>query len=168
MVEETMRVPLLVNGPGIPPGATNSSLTTNMDLPVTVLDACNVVSDTKFHGKSLLRTIKESGHVHRDGLMTQHYGLHQHVIQRAYYSGQWKYVIQDDGFEEPIESGVLEQHYGVSVSAPVGLVDDPTGDRLDALLCAIQASRAWTKRDTKFGEPDHTDPLEGWIADPMP
>ena len=69
---------------------------------------------------------------------------------------------------QAIESGVLEQHYGVSVSAPVGLVDDPTGDRLDALLCAIQASRAWTKRDTKFGEPDDTDPLEGWIADPMP
>jgi hypothetical protein len=67
-----------------------------------------------------------------------------------------------------IESGKLHTHYGLSVSAPITLADDPTGDHLDTLLCAIQAAWAWTKRDHGFGEPKNSDPLEGWIADPMP
>lgn len=67
-----------------------------------------------------------------------------------------------------IQGGALETHYGISVTAPSSLADDPTGDRLDAMLCAIQAAWAWTKRKEKFGEPEHTDHMEGWIADPMP
>jgi hypothetical protein len=66
------------------------------------------------------------------------------------------------------EAGKLQTHYGLSVSAPGSLAEDPTGDHLDALLCAIQAAWAWTMRDRNFGEPDQSDPLEGWIADPMP
>ena len=100
MVEETMRVPLLGSGPGISRGAINSNLVTTMDLPVTILDACKITCNSDFHGKSLLPAFSDPSHVIRDGLMTQHYGLHQHVVQRAYYSGGWKYVVQDDGFEE--------------------------------------------------------------------
>lgn len=44
--------------------------------------------------------------------------------------------------------------------------EDPTGDRLDALLCAIQAAWAWTQRNDGFGAPKPVDTLEGWIADP--
>ena len=100
MVEETMRVPLLISGPGVPGDEINRSLVTNLDLPVTVLEACNIESNVAFHGKSLVPVFKDSGMVIRDGLMTQHYGLHQRVVQRAYYAGEYKYVIQDDGFEE--------------------------------------------------------------------
>lgn len=57
-------------------------------------------------------------------------------------------------------------HYGIEVEAPLSLADDPGADSLDALLCAIQAAWAWTKRENGFGAPDHIDPLEGWIADP--
>lgn len=46
------------------------------------------------------------------------------------------------------------------------LVSDPKGDALDALLCAVQAAWAWTRRDAAFGMPPGTDPLEGWIAEP--
>ena len=61
--------------------------------------------------------------------------------------------------------------YGASDSAPAAptddvLVDDPMADRLDALLCAVQAGWSWTRRADRFGEPSDTDPLEGWIADP--
>ena len=54
-----------------------------------------------------------------------------------------------------IESGALNDHYGLTVTAPSSLADDPTGDHLDALLCAIQAAWAWTMRDRKFGEPEN-------------
>lgn len=62
--------------------------------------------------------------------------------------------------EEPLQS------YGLTVIAPPSLADDPGADQLDALLCAVQAAWAWTRRNENYGAPDPMDPLEGWIADP--
>ena len=47
------------------------------------------------------------------------------------------------------------------------LAADASGDRLDALLCLVQA--AWASTRAGFGLPTAVDPLEGWIvtADPM-
>jgi hypothetical protein len=42
------------------------------------------------------------------------------------------------------------------------LVDDASGDRLDAVLCLAQAAIA-SRRDG-YGVPDDVDPVEGWIA----
>jgi predicted RNase H-like nuclease len=52
------------------------------------------------------------------------------------------------------------------VEAAKNLAHDPTGDHLDALLCAIQAAWAWTMRDHAYGAPRDADAIEGWIADP--
>lgn len=60
----------------------------------------------------------------------------------------------------------LREHHGIRLSAPDSLCDDPGGDRIDALLCAVQAAVAWTRRDRGFGRPAASDPLEGWIAMP--
>jgi hypothetical protein len=65
-----------------------------------------------------------------------------------------------------ILNGRLESRYGLLVEAPASLADDPGGDQLDALLCAIQAAWAWTMRGERYGAPQGTDALEGWIADP--
>lgn len=65
-----------------------------------------------------------------------------------------------------ILSDDLELRYGLRVEAPRNLADDPSGDCLDALLCAIQAAWAWTMNEHGFGAPSYVDPLEGWIADP--
>jgi hypothetical protein len=65
-----------------------------------------------------------------------------------------------------ILDGELERSHGIRVKAPRDLADDPSGDRLDALLCAIQAAWAWTMRCEDYGAPRPLDPLEGWIADP--
>lgn len=65
--------------------------------------------------------------------------------------------ILDDGFED---------RYGFRVQASRSLADDPSGDQIDALLCAIQAAWAWTKRNDGYGLPPNADSLEGWIADP--
>ena len=42
------------------------------------------------------------------------------------------------------------------------LVDDASGDRLDAVLCLVQAAIA-SRRD-RYGMPSDVDPVEGWIA----
>lgn len=43
------------------------------------------------------------------------------------------------------------------------LAEDPSGDRLDAVLCLVQA--AWAEREgpPRWGLPADVDPLEGWI-----
>lgn len=46
------------------------------------------------------------------------------------------------------------------------VVDDASGDRLDAVLCLLQAAWAWTRHAAghpRYGLPDF-DPLEGWIV----
>ena len=65
-----------------------------------------------------------------------------------------------------ILTGTVASHYGFRVEAPRDLAEDPTGDRLDALLCAMQAGWAWTMKENGYGAPADADPLEGWIADP--
>lgn len=66
-----------------------------------------------------------------------------------------------------LETGAARARYGMDVEAPSRLADDPTGDELDALLCALQAAWAWTQRNKNFGMAEDSDTLEGWIADPL-
>jgi hypothetical protein len=42
------------------------------------------------------------------------------------------------------------------------LVSDPSADRLDAVLCMLQA--AWAATRPNFGHPDGVDAIEGWIV----
>jgi hypothetical protein len=44
------------------------------------------------------------------------------------------------------------------------LIEDASGDRLDAVLCALQAAWAYQRREQNFGLPSNIDPLEGWIV----
>jgi hypothetical protein len=60
----------------------------------------------------------------------------------------------------------LRDDYGLEVKTDLPLTDDPTGDHLDALLCAVQAAWAWLRKGNGYGLPGDMDPLEGWIADP--
>ncbi len=46
------------------------------------------------------------------------------------------------------------------------LVQDASGDKLDAVLCMVQAAVAqqcYVRGDQRYGLPDAMDPLEGWI-----
>jgi hypothetical protein len=58
--------------------------------------------------------------------------------------------------------------FGIRLTGPARLLDtlvrDPTGDRLDAALCAMQAAWAWQRRETNYGLPAQIDELEGWIV----
>jgi hypothetical protein len=44
------------------------------------------------------------------------------------------------------------------------LADDASGDRLDAVLCLVQAAWAAQQGAPRYGLPEHLDPLEGWIV----
>jgi hypothetical protein len=44
------------------------------------------------------------------------------------------------------------------------LLNDGSGDSLDAVICAAQAAWGWTRRKSNFGLPAGADPAEGWIV----
>jgi hypothetical protein len=50
----------------------------------------------------------------------------------------------------------------LDASQRASLVDDASADRLDAVLCLMQA--AWAAERPGWGLPDDVDPLEGWIV----
>jgi hypothetical protein len=64
-----------------------------------------------------------------------------------------------------------DAHFGfgihISRSDADLLIQDGTGDRLDALFCAVQAGWAHTQQERNFGIPPDCDALEGWIVDPL-
>jgi hypothetical protein len=57
-------------------------------------------------------------------------------------------------FEVPVDFGSWRE----------ACVDEPGADRLDAVLCLVQAAWAFARRDANFGLPERTDRIEGWIV----
>jgi hypothetical protein len=59
-------------------------------------------------------------------------------------------------------SGRLQVTLKLTPKIRTALLNDASGDLLDAVLCLVQA--AWASRQPNFGLPDRVDPVEGWIA----
>jgi N-acetylglucosamine-6-sulfatase len=59
--EESIRVPLLMRGPGIPAGVTISDLSINADLAPTVVDAANATPGLVMDGRSLIPVVQQPG-----------------------------------------------------------------------------------------------------------
>ncbi len=59
-----------------------------------------------------------------------------------------------------------ENRYGFAIDAPTELANDPGGDDLDSLICAVQAAWGYSQADRGYGAPQNLDRLEGWISDP--
>jgi hypothetical protein len=63
---------------------------------------------------------------------------------------------------------VCRDHYGFDLelddAMAADFVADPSGDRLDAVLCAVQT--AWARAQPDYGVPAACPPAEGWIVDP--
>lgn len=72
------------------------------------------------------------------------------------------------GILRGLRSTLFRDTYGFEVTLPRALgdalIEDPSGDRLDAALCAVQA--AWAAGQPGYGVPAHADAREGWIVDP--
>lgn len=64
----------------------------------------------------------------------------------------------------------LEDEFGVALSIDPSirdeLIEEPSGNYLDAILCSLQATWAWNNREHGWGIPSSADTLEGWIVDP--
>jgi len=69
-----------------------------------------------------------------------------------------------------LRSAATREYYGFAIQIDDRWADefiqDGSGDKLDALLCAVQGGWAYSQRDQDFGIPVDCDRLEGWIIDP--
>jgi arylsulfatase A-like enzyme len=59
--DASTRVPLLIRGPGIPPGTISGELVANVDLAPTILDATGATADLPEDGRSLLPYARNGG-----------------------------------------------------------------------------------------------------------
>ena len=101
MVEETMRIPMLIAGPGIASGRQSDSLICNVDLAPTLLELAGVNARRVMQGRSAAGELQGTTRKpFRERLMVEQYGLHVPILQRGLYWKDLKYVIQPDGFEE--------------------------------------------------------------------
>lgn len=70
---------------------------------------------------------------------------------------------------EALSQPICRDVYGVTVRLPGNLrmafLESHRADRLDAVLCAVQA--AWAGHQPNLGFPDDADVLEGWTPDPI-
>jgi hypothetical protein len=62
--------------------------------------------------------------------------------------------------------GSLRLRLAAGADQLAALIDDPSADRLDAVLCLMQA--AWASGRPGYGLPARIDPLEGWITTALP
>ena len=71
---------------------------------------------------------------------------------------------------EGLLRGLPGLDYGLLIEIEDKLIEqclaDETGDRLDSVLCAVQAAWAYSQREFGWGIPPWCDPVEGWITDP--
>jgi arylsulfatase A-like enzyme len=100
LTEEVLRIPMALRWPGrIPAGQTRQDLVSNMDLPVTLLDAAGANAPWPLDGRSLLDILlpdRANGEAWRMDLMCETYGHHaeaMNAVGRALITDRYRYAI---------------------------------------------------------------------------
>ena len=71
--EESIRVPLVMRGPGIPQGESSDALVTNVDLAPTILTAAKIGVPNAMQGRPLYELLSGSSGVSRDAVYAEYY-----------------------------------------------------------------------------------------------
>ena len=69
--EESIRVPLIIRGPGIPQDATRSQMVNNVDLPATIVDLAQAIPGRTLDGRSLVSVLQKASQPWRTALLLQ-------------------------------------------------------------------------------------------------
>lgn len=115
--EESIRVPLMMRGPGIPVGAQVSDLVINADLAPTIVDVANATPGLTMDGRSLIPVAQNPGLERNRELLIEQPSLAairtQRYMYAEYTNGERElYDLQKDPFE-------LQSRHASSAYAPV-------------------------------------------------
>jgi arylsulfatase A-like enzyme len=92
--EESIRVPLVIRGPGVPRGETVNGLVINADLAPTIVDAANATPGLVMDGRSLIPVAKNPTIVRGRQLLIEQPSF------AAIRTGRFKYAEHDTGEKE--------------------------------------------------------------------
>lgn len=101
MMEEVMRIPLVISAPDCQKNDECELLTSNLDLVPTILDLVGIEIPEYMDGRSLKPLISGTSDGWREDYMAEHYGHFQvHSVQRALYYRNCKYVATEGEIHE--------------------------------------------------------------------
>jgi arylsulfatase A-like enzyme len=101
MPEEMMRVPMAIRFPEvIPAGQRSEKLVSNLDLPITFLDAAGLSFSHEIHGQSLLAVCSNKDIIWREDLMCETNGHLSIHIGRMLVTDRYKYIFNDRDMDE--------------------------------------------------------------------
>ena len=101
MPEEMIRIPMAVKFPNVvPAGQKSEKLVSNLDLPLTFLDAAGISFSNAVHGQSFLPIYSNKDGEWRKDLMCEtngHFNIH---IGRVIVTDRYKYIFNDKDMDE--------------------------------------------------------------------
>ncbi|MHA2185142.1 MAG: sulfatase-like hydrolase/transferase, partial [Promethearchaeota archaeon] len=101
MPEEMMRIPMAVRYPGIiPAGQKSEKLVSNLDLPLTFLEAAGTKFSSAVHGQNFLPICINEHEEWRDDLMCETNGHFTITIGRMIVTDRYKYIYNDEDKDE--------------------------------------------------------------------
>jgi N-acetylglucosamine-6-sulfatase len=141
--EPSIRLPLIMRGPGVPEDERQSQLVTNADLAPTILDAANAKAGRAQDGRSLFGLLDDPGVQWGRELLIEG-GNNQGLTFTALRNYRWKYIEHGNG---ELELYDLERDpdelANVAADPALGLLRTAMAARLAALrLCAGRSCRA--------------------------
>jgi N-acetylglucosamine-6-sulfatase len=146
--DESIRVPLLMRGPGVEPGQTSDALVTNIDLAPTILTAAGVPVPAAMQGKPLNGLLDGSGGFERDAVFAEYYPEVKHPgIPRwdAVRTDTHMYVTHPDaGFEYDELYDLVNDPYQMNnllLPGPVANLPLETQEVLDTMQVRLHELR---------------------------
>jgi N-acetylglucosamine-6-sulfatase len=98
--ERSIRVPLIVAGPGIRHGA-SGSIVVNADLMPTILDLTGEGGvGGPYDGRSLVPILRGTGKLTRNGVLLEHLTMHEAPSYCGLRTPDWMYAVYRGGFQE--------------------------------------------------------------------
>jgi N-acetylglucosamine-6-sulfatase len=98
--EESIRVPLMMRGPGIPPGVTIPDLSINADLAPTIVDVANATPALVMDGRSLIPVAQQPGIEQGRALLMESAGYYEQPSYKAIRTQRYMYAEHGTGEKE--------------------------------------------------------------------
>jgi len=141
--EESIRVPLIIRGPGVPSGQTRSSIVANIDLPATILDIAQAKTGRALDGHSLLPLLTVNNSVPwRSDLLFE--GTGKIPFDTTFYSSyagvrtsQFAYI------EHRSLSGVVEKELYDLKTDPYELQNKQNDPKYATVMKQLQGELSW-------------------------
>jgi N-acetylglucosamine-6-sulfatase len=94
--ESSIRVPLVMRGPGIPKGEERAQLVNNLDVVATIEQLTGTIPGIEPDGRSLVPLFTDPAAKWRSRILVEAFGHRQAAVRTA----TWKYIAFEDGFDE--------------------------------------------------------------------